>query len=343
MSPERIEALLAAAREARAAQRADEVLARTREAAHEALQLPDDHPLRQVTAWRLAKAEHDHGAPRAALEALRPILGQDDPFEHYRAGLQAADPLTRRFWDAEGYGEPLILTLWEACSRAWRRDGDPYLAAVGDLQRAWQLACRGERDALRQLVRRYGDLTPRTFGEGPRRHPRALDAPTSVFHVQLDLARTVLWSACWTRDERLAWEAGELAEDAAEGAGLERTEDVWFLDPTVRAALTFGRAAPPGHEEAWIAGLDGLAEPRRTVHLGLAEGVRARAAGDPSAPARFLEAARAAEGAAIGPEWLADALVEAWRDRPEEALRQRALEVVRRYDVEAFAPALARA
>lgn len=341
MSPERIEALLAAAREARAAERPDEVLAHIREAAREAQALPSDHPLRQITAWRLAKAEHDLGTPHGALEALRPILDQDDPFEHYRAGLQAADPLTRRFWDAEGYGEPLILKLWEAASRVWRRDGDPYLAAVGDLQRAWQFACRGERGALHQLVRRYGDLTPRTFGEGPRRHPRALDAPTSVFHVQLDLARTALWCACWTRDERLAWEAGELAEDAAEGAGLDRTKDVWFLDPTVRAALTFGVRPPPEHVEAWIEGLERLSEPRRSVHLGLAEGVRARAAGDPSAADRFLDAARAAEGAAIGPEWLADAWVEAWRTRPDPSLRERALDVVRRYEVEAFAPALA--
>lgn len=340
MSPEHIEALLAAAREDRAEQRIDQLLERLREAAREALELPSDHPLRQVTAWRLAKAEYDHGTPQAMIEALRPILDQDDPFEHYRAGLRAADPVTRHYWDHVGYGEPLILELWEAASRAWRRDGDPYLAAVGDLQRAWQFACRGEREALRDLVQHYGNLTPDTFGEGPHRHPRAPDAPTSVFHVQLDLARTALWSACWTRDDRLAWEAGELAEDAAEGAGLERLEEVWYLDPVLRASITFGDTVAPDTQAAWLGQLSRLSEPRRTVHLGLAHGLLARRAGEQTAKQHFLDAAHAAGQATIGPEWLADALAEAWRTDPEESLRQRGLQVVRDHGVTAFAAVL---
>lgn len=332
-----VERWLARAREARAAGSTTDVLRNLEEARGLAHTLEEDHPLRQVTSWRLAKAEFDFGSARRMLDALQDVLALDDPFAHYPGGLLAVDRLARRFWDEVGYGEPLILHLWDAAARAWERQGDAYLAAGAKVQQAWELACRGDKTGLRELLVRVGNLTPNNFGDGPHRHPRAPDAPSSVYWVQLDLGRTVLWASCWMRDDRLAWEAHEVFEDAAEGAAIERGDEVWYLDPALRAALTFGWPHRQ-HLRAWVPALERVKEPtRRAVHLGLARGLLTREEGDrPMARAHFIAASQAAEEGRAGPEWVVDGLVEALHEAASPEDQAKAQAVMDAHGVRAF-------
>jgi hypothetical protein len=214
-----------------------------------------DASLLSATCWRLAKARYDRGAAEGLIEALAPMVQPDiheigewgvkqavGPFDHYEPGLRALAPLCRRHWDHLGYASEVVDKLWLAYSEAQRKREDPFLAAWGDVQRSWQLACAGRSDELAAMVATYARLSPGRFGTGPHRHPRAEDVPTSIYWVQLDLARTLLHAATWAHDERRTWEAMELVEDAAEDCGLDRHTDFWFLDTMLHAAGRFGRA-----------------------------------------------------------------------------------------------------
>lgn len=213
-----------------------------------------DAALLGVACWRLAKLRYDAGEAEGLIDALAPLVQlkveergvwgvkqQVGPFDHYEAGLRALPAIARRHWDHLGYAHPIVEQLWLAYSEAQRQRQDPFLAAWGDVQRSWQLACTGRLDELVALTLTYARLTPARFGPGPHRHPRADDAASSVHWVQVDLARTLLCAATWLHDEPRAWEAMELLEDAAEDAGLERSVDFWFLDAVLRSAGRFAR------------------------------------------------------------------------------------------------------
>ncbi len=265
-----------------------------------------------LTSWRHAKAIYDFGAPESLMDALGPALSVEAPFRAYPRGLDAVERVTRHVWDHVGYSDHRVDRLWSAYVAHYRVEGDPYLAAMGEVHAAWAWACRGEVTALSEWLERWSATSPRTLGSGPHRHADAPDTGSSVYWIQMDVARVVLRGATWAGEERLAWTAWQAYEDAVEDAGVQRDEQYWFLEPVCRGALKFGwkRALP--YLPAWQRAAAVLAHPRAPLHREVLRAELARARGDlPGAEARFMEAVRLAAG--TGPEWLADALTEAER------------------------------
>lgn len=295
-----IEALLARARGARAAHDVPGALAALREAQEASEALDVAHPLVARTAWRRAKAAFDVGATDEMLACLERVLTLEAPFADHPQGLRAVEPIARRWWDERGYGDARIPALWQAFVAAWRDGGDPWLAASGEAQLAWEWACSGELERLRQRLVVLGGMGPRDFGDGPTKHPRAADAPSSVWFAQMDLARTALRAAVWARDEALAREAHEVYADALAEAELDEDADHWFLETAGRAERTFGWRGDLA--ERWLASAVRLEHPRARLHRALAEGV---GNGWPSALVQVLDAADAA-----GPEWGVDLRLE---------------------------------
>ncbi len=273
-----------------------------------ALELADDHPLRQVVAWRRSKVAFDRDAPLQALHAIEEVLAGPDPFAHYPNGLNAAEPLAAAVWDAHGYGFDAIDRLWRAYSATHRQRGDPFLAAMGDVQRGWQLACSGQLSALSKLLDAYGALTPKSFGDGPHRHARAEDAPTSVFWIQMDLARITLRAATWSRDRSLAHDALEVYEDALSEAGETRLSVYWFVECAGRAALAFGWSDLSDVVDAWWRTAPALDHPRAPLHQALALAAAHHDTGQHSAAIdAYADAVHQAHRLHAGPEWEVDA------------------------------------
>jgi hypothetical protein len=250
-------------------------------------------------AWRLAKGHHDFGHPAGMLDALVPLLDGENPFEHYPAGLQAVGPISQRVWDELGYGRPEVLALWDAWSREYQRRGDPYFAAHGQVQKAWQYACHGDIDELARLNTVYAATRPERFGSGTHKHPRAPDTPHSVFWVQMDLARTMLRAGIWSNNDRYAWDAYEAYEDAFEEAETGRDGEFWFLEPVVQAATRFGWTDPlTKYEEPFRVALQQLEHPRADYHRALAMG-------------QYPLAAKLSDEGGYGAEWTVFAYLEA--------------------------------
>ncbi len=275
--------------------------------------------------------------PRAA---ARPLRGLVHPFAGHPAGGPAAEPIARAIWDSAGYSDELVAWLWSKYRAHHIAHKDPFLAACGDLQLAWHRACRGELEQVSRLMLNYSLMTPSAFGDGPHRHARAPDAPSSLHFVQMDLARTALRAATWSGDEALATEAWDTYEDALADAELTRDEP-WFLDATQRAAARFGWDGPPfaADQPRWIAAMATLEHPRAALHRQLVDAVLSDAHGGHD-PAPWLRAAELAVELGAGPEWEADALLGAFHAQPDEALRHRMNQLIRAKGVQVFAASL---
>jgi hypothetical protein len=288
-----------------------------------------DGPLLAASCWRLAKARFDGGDDTRLLEALRPLLAHDveersvwgikqkvGPFDHYVAGLRALPAISRRHWDAVGYADGALGDFWRHYIAWYEEREDPFLAAWGHVHLAWEAACRGELDDVRAMALKYARLSPNGFGQGEHRHPRAVDGPTSVWWVQMDLHRTWLRVATWTGAERSAWEARELLEDAAEDAELDRTTDFWFLDAVQQAAHRFGWTdVPEAQRAAYAAHLPTLPE----FHRARADAHLARVGGADPLPA--LTRAWSLAPTLPGPEWIVDVARQAAEVEPSWAER----------------------
>jgi hypothetical protein len=327
-----IEAMLSHARRARADDDLPACIRCLRDAAAASEALEPQHRLRSVVAWRRAKAAYDLGATDEMLDCLAGVLALDEPFADYPQGLKAAEPLARRWWDERGYGHPLVQRLWEAFIDAWRRGGDPWLAACGEAQLAWDWACSGRIDELTALLVRRGGQGPREFGQGPTKHPRALDASTSVFWSQMDLSRTALRAAVWADDESLAREAAEVYADALAEADVAESDDYWFLETVGRAERRFGWRGDVA--ERWLAAAPALEHERAPLHRAIAE---AEGRGRRSAALEALPLADAA-----GPEWGVDLrlLVHRGGDDPDGRLLDEARRLAERTGLGVFRRAL---
>lgn len=324
----RLEDLLARARSARADDDVGAALAALREAQEVGAALEPTHPLVARVAWRRAKAAYDLGATDEMLACLEGVLALEAPFDDHPQGLRAAQPIARRWWDERGYGDPRITRLWEAFRDAWRAGGDPWMAASGETQLAWEWACSGAIEPLRALLVARGGMTPRDFGDGPTKHPRAADAPSSVWFAQMDLARVALRAGVWARDEALAREAHEVYADALAEAELDEDADHWFLETAGRAERTFGWRGDLA--ERWVVSATRLDHPRARLHRALAEGV---GKGWPAALLEVLDDADAA-----GPEWGVDLRLEvhAMGGDPDERLRDEARRIAAERGVGVF-------
>lgn len=301
----------------------------------------EDHELAAAVGWRRLKARHDFASARDVVAALQPLLELPDPFAGHDAALRGVETILRRSWDELGYREPVLTALCEAWSVAWAARGEPYLAAYGHLQKSWQHACRGELDALRALFDRYARLTPASFGDGPHRHARAADTPSSLWFVQMDLAHTALRAGTWARDERLARDAYDGYADAIDDAELDPDGEIWFLDASMRAATAFGwPEVLDRHQGPWQRS-HGLEHPRAAWHRAAGQAVLALLDGrTDDASSAWVDAAGHARAGKHGPEWIADALVEAYAIAPEAGLRAEAEALIGTYDVRVFAARL---
>jgi len=329
MTPEVREAL-SRARIARSEHRPEDVLAALKDAASAATS-DAEH---QVAGWRLAKGVYDFGDVSALMDALEPVLATEAPFEHHPTAVAAAEPIAQRVWNKLGYGDVRVLRLWEAYSDHHRAIGDPWLAAMGDVQRAWQLACLGQVAQVRGLLDHYANLSPRRFGRGPTKHPDAWDTTLSLFWVQADMARTLLRCATWTHDEPQAVEAREVYKDALAASERHPDRTWWFVDPVCRAADRFGWTVQTW--SPWSRGVANLAE-QHPVHTGIAQAILHRRAGRTGPALDALDgAATVAIEVEAGWEWVADAWTERLRIEQTSDLRCRLDELISDKHLHAF-------
>lgn len=330
---DRADALLAQAGAARADGHGERCLLRLQQAA--ALVAGDDPqgplaPLRHRIAWRIAKAGYDFDDPDAMLDGLDPLLAEGAPFAHVPAGRRALAAIATRWWDTRGYADDRIPRLFDALARVHADEVDPWLAATARAKLAWHHACAGDLEALDAIIEHTLGLDPKRFGTGPHRHPSASDAPSSVWWAQLEVTRTGLWSAVWTRRRDRARDLVDALLDAAEAARLDVHSDVWFLDPLARAGIAFSLddlVADVG--TAWVDALDALDGPRPAFHHALAEGLLASHNAHPAYAIDALERALAlADSHILGPEWRIDVRLELARIVPdpqrESPLREQA-------------------
>lgn len=266
--------------------------------------------LKARIAWRRSKAAFDVGEVDVMLDAVTPLLEQGDPFAHHPTGRRALLPISTTWWDTRGYQDPRLPRLWQAWVASYEAEGDPWMAAQGRARLAWHHACAGDQDALDAVIEHVLQQDPRSFGQGPHRHPSAPDTPSSVWWAQLELARTGLWAAVWHGRRDRARDLLDAMEDAAEAAELVRTKDPWFLDPIMRAALAFDLSEPlRSYRQAWLDALSSVDGPRGVFHRALASGVLALHDARPDIAVTALdEAVATAEEARIGVEWTVDAM-----------------------------------
>ena len=328
---ERIESLLAEARTARVQDDLDVVTRALGDAVAVAAELGLDHPLHTKARWRLAKVHHDRHRPAEALTAIEPLLEAEDPFAGYPHGVEAVGPMAVQAWHRLGYADRRIDRLWHHAERAHR--SDPVRASQARLQRLWASACRGERETIAAELDAFVRLDHRIFLDGPSRHPRAVDAVTSVPWLQLDAARTALRAAIWCRDPIVAELAEDAFEDAATDADLDRSTEIWFLEPISLVRRRLARPDPDDYASAWFALAGRIDYPRRAYHHRVALAEAARASDPDRSAARYAEAASVAREEDHGPEWVVDAL-------SESGQRAEAQEWMDRYGVRAFAATL---
>lgn len=215
MSAEAVEALLSDARAARRGGRPDEVLALLDRAWEQAQGLGEEHPLPVVVAWKRAKAVADFGDRASVASCLAPVLEREDLFDAYPHGIFGVGRLCRAHQDVLGYGDPTVRRLWERLAAHHRASGDLFLAALTDLELAWEAACRG--DDVRGPLERVEALRPDAL-EGSRSwHPDAPDGPGSIPFLHVAAAHTLLRAAVWSGDaDEVGPAAAELVQAQAE-------------------------------------------------------------------------------------------------------------------------------
>ena len=150
--------------------------------AQQAAEQAESPALLARVSWRLSKAHFDFGDPVSMMDAIDPLI-DDNPFTWYKQGLQAVEPMARRYWDVVGYGNDAVLRLLRAWSQHYREAGDPFLEATGRVQQGWHLACSGNLDGLRSTFQRLNRLTPRDLASSPYRHSDALQDDTLNFVI----------------------------------------------------------------------------------------------------------------------------------------------------------------
>lgn len=207
MTIERIELLLSSARHARRTGNGSLAL----EALQSAWALAQsivDQPLTVRVAWKLAKAHADFGDPCEVIRCLDPVVGRADLFSAYPQGVVGATRAARSHQDRYGFSDSTVRGLWRALAEHHKESGDPLQAAQAQLQLAWDSACRGEGvdEALGPVLR----LTHAELEGGSSRHPRAIDAPSSLAWLHVDAAHTAIRAAVWIGD---AEEAAAAADD----------------------------------------------------------------------------------------------------------------------------------
>lgn len=290
-----IEATMAEARRARSSgdvDRAEELLADAHEAS---TSLDRDHSIRSVVGWRHLKALFDLGRLDALEAPLARILELDEPFGE-GSGLRAAEPIARGIWDRLGYGRPTVRRLWRRYVAHFEAAGDPWMAACGRAQLLWDEACSGELHQVLEAVDGIACTTPDAFSGGLSRHPRAVDAASSLFYAQIEQARIASWAAVWGREEALARVALELYADAL--AEAEEPEDYWFVETSARSEHRFGWRGDA--LDRWAAAAEALDHPRAELHRALV-GAELQRAGTHEA---LVERVGDADDA--GPEWGVD-------------------------------------
>jgi hypothetical protein len=267
-----------------------------------------DAALVEKVAWRLSKAAFDFGTITQAFDALSPILAA--PFAYSSGPRSAVPELCTRWWDECGYRDPRPYQLWRATVESWRADGDPWMAAAATSRLAWGYACAGAWSDLDAVVEGTLQLDPRTFGEGPHKHPRAPDTPSSVWWAHIEVLRTALWATAWTPRPARAIDWLDAAADALAGASLPEDGDLWLLDASMRAAIANGLDVAPARQKRWLHQLSDHAGPRGAFHRSIGQGVlAAQAERADEASNHFAHAARIAREHRLGPEWEADALL----------------------------------
>ena len=315
---ESVEIQMANARSARSRGDLVDAQARLESAWLESEGLPELHPLRAIVAWRRVKVAFDRDAIGDLVRHLDDAMALPEPFDTEGAALRAAQPVARRIWDTLGYGQPNVEPLWQAFITAWQQAGDPWMAASGRTQLAWEWACVGRLDALAELVESTACLDPHSFGAGPSRHPLAPDAPSAVWFAQMDQARVALRGAVWGRHEALARIASELYADALAEAEREEDEDPWFLETVGRAEQTFGWS--PRVSPRWERSAPAATHARAPLHASIA-------AADEAGPEWAVDVRRLAVDLA-GPS--GDPRAAVWREESTA--------LVRRYGVHVFPP-----
>ncbi len=325
--PATVLAFLEEARRARTAGSGPGCLDAMAAAQEAAATLDQEHPIIQVLAWKRSKAEHDFGTPSGMLDALDPILDQDDPFVHYPASLNAVERLTRHYTDRVGYGDARVTRLWEQWIAAQRRARDPFLAEMGAMNLTWIRACTGALGELRSELDRVSALSRRDFARSPSQHIEAKEVSNSVFFVQMEVSRAVLTGAMWTGEERLGWEAWQLYEDAIEEVDRDRSADFWYLSTVARAGDRFAWSEAA---TTLVPLRQQLSKRARDVHTALVEGDLDRKT------ELLLWAAEQAIATHAGFEWAIDALLAA--DRIESGHRERAMALAAEHDVGVFQP-----
>ena len=275
-----------------------------------------------ISSWRLAKARFD--ASRSGIDrALEPLLAHQHeqrglwgikhrvtPFTHYPTGLAALARLTSAHRDREGYGSAILDHLWTEAIQLHEAQGEHYLAWRGRQVRAWKHACRGELAPLHELWLASQRLKPRDLRESPHRHPSAPDAPSSVFWIQQDLARTYLRALTWGDAsgslERNAWQVHEALEEAMEDTRTQRSADVWYLEATLHAAWRFGWTT---QQPALASSLRQMLDQVPSNSHRLRMTALLQHVGGESSNAAFAESAEYAKTEQPGPEWQVLALV----------------------------------
>lgn len=293
MTRERVEALLSQARTARRSHDSAAVLAALDAAWIAAHELPADDALVVRVAWKRGKAHADFGTAEASLACLEPLVALDDPFQAYPEGLRAVPRIGRGHQDTLGYGHPVVVGLWKAWTAHHERVGDRYAWAIGRIQLAWDVGCRGDLTAAHDLLEAVLNLRPVDLEGGASRHPSAPDAASSVHHIHVDAAHCLLRPCIWAGDRDRASEGCQTLSDAMDDAGTPPTTIA--LEALQECAWHFGSPAPADYP-ARIEGLPGFRGAFGRALLGI-EGFE---------PA--IEA-----GESEGPEWVLAALAGAGR------------------------------
>ena len=226
--------------------------------------------LTALVGWRFAKAQHDFGDAASLCTTMEAMLELPDPLEGHPAGLSAIPAITMRVWREIGYGRDVIEDLWDLWTSRQLAANEPYLAAHGQIQRAWQLGCRGDLDGVLAISHKYLKFNPDHM-VGPHKHPQASTPGDSLFFVQMDLTRTCLRCGNWAKNDRYARDAYESYLDASDEAGCDPNAVFWFLEPAHQAAVRFGWREVDALERPYREALAVLNHPRRDYHLALAD------------------------------------------------------------------------
>ena len=321
---DKAEGLIVEASRARVDGRGDDCIRLLAEAT--ALAVEHDLPNLVVkTSWRGAKAGFDFEDLEAMLKALEPLAEHPDPFQNDTITIDALNAIATKWWDQRGYADSVLDRMFQSLIRIQRLDQNPWMATVAQVRLAYCYACRGDQRLLDDAIESMLKLDPRSFGDGPHRHPLAPDTESSVWFGHMEMARVGLWAAVWADRGARARDLCDAMLDAAEAAQFDLREDVWMLDPVCRAAIAFDwPQVAEDYVDDWISRLESTEGTRADFHGALAKGLVETS--DPAAARKSLElAVGVADASAIGAEWRVDArraLAKAVEDSETELSQQ---------------------